>query len=75
MVRDLQMTPSSIEMRVRIKGTRAALAGWEPDILGLSIRWPFLPDDEQPRLAEQQMGPQGQRQSDPLVGTVCRQRF
>lgn len=41
MVRDLQMTPSSIEMRVRIKGARAALAGWEPDILGLSIRWLF----------------------------------
>lgn len=41
MVRDLHMTPSSIEMRVRIKGARAALAGWEPDILGLSIPWPF----------------------------------
>lgn len=41
MVRDLHMTPSSIEMRVRIKGARAALAGWEPDILGLSIRWLF----------------------------------
>lgn len=26
---------------MRIKGTRAALAGWEPDILGLSIPWPF----------------------------------
>lgn len=26
---------------MRIKGARAALAGWEPDILGLSMRWPF----------------------------------
>lgn len=37
---DDQTTPSSVEMQVRIKGTRAALVGWEPDILGLSMRWP-----------------------------------
>lgn len=65
-------------MRVRIKGARAALAGWEPDILGLSMRWPFCQMMSRPDPQSSELGPQKQRQqkqSDPLVGNVCGQRI
>lgn len=41
MVRDLQMTPSLIENAIADQGSQGCMAGWEPDILGLSMRWPF----------------------------------
>lgn len=47
---------------MRIKGARAALAGWEPDILGLSMRWPFCQMMSRPDPQSSELGPQEQKQ-------------
>ena len=57
MVRDLQMTPSLIEMRVRINGNQGCIGRVGTRYLGPLRAVAHFPDDEQARLAEQRMGP------------------